>query len=53
MDKERSTEKWVKFGMEIDDLFRPIRADQKTERGIPRGSSVILSGDMGTGKTTF
>jgi KaiC/GvpD/RAD55 family RecA-like ATPase len=45
------TEKWVKFGMEIDDLFRPAKEEEGC--GIPRGSSVILSGDMGTGKTTF
>jgi KaiC/GvpD/RAD55 family RecA-like ATPase len=47
-----STEKFVKFGMKgIDNLFRPAKGE--TEYGIPRGSSVVLSGDMGTGKTTF
>lgn len=46
------TEKWVKFGIkDLDDLFRPVKGEK--ECGIPRGSSVILSGDMGTGKTTF
>lgn len=52
MSKSYSTEKYVKFGIDgIDNLFRPVKGE--TEYGIPRGSSVVLSGDMGTGKTTF
>ena len=52
MSEACCTEKWVKFGIkDLDDLFRPVKGEK--ECGIPRGSSVILSGDMGTGKTTF
>ncbi|MGC1121742.1 MAG: ATPase domain-containing protein [Candidatus Methanofastidiosia archaeon] len=52
MNESHSTYKFVKFGIKgIDDLFRPVKGE--VEYGIPRGSSVVLSGDMGTGKTTF
>lgn len=49
---ECCTDKFVKFGIDgMDGLFRPVKGER--EYGIPRGSSVVLSGDIGTGKTTF
>ncbi|MGD2248125.1 MAG: ATPase domain-containing protein [Candidatus Methanofastidiosia archaeon] len=54
MDEKYYSEKWVKFGIEgLNKLFHAAEGEPENECGIPRGSSVILSGDMGTGKTTF
>jgi KaiC/GvpD/RAD55 family RecA-like ATPase len=52
MNEGQSTDRFVKFGIRgIDNLFHPVKGEE--ECGIPRGSSIVLSGDMGTGKTTF